>query len=630
MAGPRILLIDEHGEDRELASVVITRELEGVAIVEVASATEFTKAMGGAAFDLVITEYELSWSDGPAIFETVRERRPDTPVMIFTNVDDTEKAVEGMRQGLADYLVKSSRGYLRVGAAAVRALARADQQRLVARSEPWLQTLLDRANVGVFRSTPDQRLIEANPALLRLLGVESLREALDVELPTRFFQSEGALEVYREAGDRGELQSGIVELERPDGTRVWLDVTEVLLLDVDGDIVVDVLVHDIGHVKESEHALGRRVEALERSNADLESFASMASHELQEPLRTVEKFAGLLGEDLPQDVSTEARKSVDFIQDGSRRMRILVDDLLRYSRLDAAGRRFAVCDCNSIVDEIVRDLAGSIAEQGAEVHREDLPTLVADPSDLQQVFTNLLANALKFRTEESPQIEISARSGEDEWIFSVSDNGIGVDPQYARDIFRVFKRLHPEYAGTGIGLAICRRIIERQGGRIWVESESGRGAKFLFSVPIRAETSDTRPLAARNRLFTAGLLRQYHDRTPTSPLASPVVGSLLFAIVFVLLLVAAREWRKGAVAGRGVRLGSLTPLLLMLLVEKWFSITVFPTLFSNFTAGQEPTRMLDAQYRAFAGLGLIAVCLLVGAFSRPARRKTWRRCFAEN
>lgn len=126
-------------------------------------------------------------------------------------------------------------------------------------------------------------------------------------------------------------------------------------------------------------------------------------------------------------------------------------------------------------------------------------------------------------------------------------------------------------------------------------------------------------------LFTSGLLRQYHDRTPASPLASPVVGSLLFALIFVLLLVTAREWRKGAVAGRGVRLGSLTPLLLMLLIEKWFSITVYPAVFFFAAPGGEPTRLLDAQYRAFAGIGLILVCLLVGALSRPARRKAWRR-----
>ena len=126
-------------------------------------------------------------------------------------------------------------------------------------------------------------------------------------------------------------------------------------------------------------------------------------------------------------------------------------------------------------------------------------------------------------------------------------------------------------------------------------------------------------------MFTAGLLRQYHDRTPTSPLTSPVVGSLLFGLIFVLLLVSAREWRKGAVAGKGVRLGSLTPLLLMLLIEKWFSLTVYPALFAATASGNAPDRLLDAQYRAFAGVGLIAVCLLVGALSRPARRLTWRR-----
>ena len=498
MAGPRILLIDDNPEDRELAAVVIGRVLEEARVVEVGTATEFAKAIGGAAFDLVVTEFELSWSEGPSIFQTVRDRRPELPIMAFTRVEDTERAVEAMRLGLADYVVKSSRGYLKLGGAVKGALERADQDRLVARSEPWLQTLLDRANVGVFRSTPDQRLVEANPALLRLLGVERLREALAVDLPTQFSRSGADVDAYRQIGERGELQSGVVEVERPDGQKVWLDLTEVLLLDVDGDIVVDVLVYDVGHIKDNEQRLLRRVEELERSNADLGDFASMASHELQEPLRMVEKFAGLLNEDLSKDLPEQDRKSVELIQDGSRRMRILIDELLRYSRLQAAGRHFAACDCNQLVDRVVADLGGSIEEGGAEIRRDDLPTIVSDPSDLQQVFQNLLANALKFRGEESPRIEISARRGEDEWIFSVSDNGIGVDPEHAREIFNIFKRLHPEYSGTGIGLAICRRIIERQGGRIWVESVPGQGATFLFSIPIRSEASE-RLLAAEGR-----------------------------------------------------------------------------------------------------------------------------------
>ncbi len=492
-AGPRILLIDDDPQDRGLASVVISRELPESRILEIDSAKGFATALAGRGVDLIVTEQQLSWSDGLSVLEAVHDSHPEVPVIVFTHVKDEELAVAGMKAGLADFLIKSSKNYLRLATAVREAIDRATTDRLVARSEPWLQTLLDRANVGVFRSTPDQRLIEANPALLRLLGVDSVEEALRVDLPIHYFRAETRADLMQQLNTAGELQARVVEFERPDGSTVWLNLTEVMLLDVDGDIVVDVLVQNVGHLKEHEGRLVARLKELERSNSDLVEFASVASHELQEPLRMVEKFTQILDEELPGELSEEAETAAGFVLDGTRRMRDLVEDLLQFARASAGDRRFTACDLGEIADRAIRSLQSAVDESEAEIRRDELPKVLGDPSDLEQVFRNLIANAVKFRGKQPPRVRIGAQRGEDEWILSVSDNGIGIEPKDAEAIFTIFKRLHPEYSGTGIGLAICKRIVERQGGRIWVDSAPGKGSTFYFSVPLGGEPAAPRP-----------------------------------------------------------------------------------------------------------------------------------------
>jgi PAS domain S-box-containing protein len=409
-----------------------------------------------------------------------------------------------MKSGLTDYVIKSSSGFLRLAATAREAMEQADQQQLVARSEPWLQTLLDRANVGVFRSTLDERLIEANPAVLRLLGVSSLQEALKVDLPTHFMHAESRPDLLQRLNKDGELQARVVELQRADGSSAWLNLTEVLLLDVDGDIVVDVLIHDVTHLKQHEQELQERLEEFERSNEDLASFASVASHELREPLRTIAKHTELLAKDLSAKASKKQQDSMDFVVDAVGRMQVLVNDLLQLSRVGTGWKGFEVCDSNTLVDQAVRSLQPAIEESQATVRRDGLPTVLADPGELEQVFLNLISNALRFSSEELPQIKIRAIQKAGEWVFSVEDNGIGIDKGDLERIFETFRRIHPEKPGTGIGLTLCKRIVERHGGRIWVESELGKGSTFFFTIPVETEErsgqqENTEPSAHRDQ-----------------------------------------------------------------------------------------------------------------------------------
>jgi len=245
------------------------------------------------------------------------------------------------------------------------------------------------------------------------------------------------------------------------------------------------LVIEITERKRVEETLKKAMADLERSNKDLEQFASIASHDLQEPLRMVASYTQLLAERYEGQLDEKARKYIAYAVEGASRMQRLVNDLLTYSRVSTRGNPIETTDSHSILGEAIRNLAAVIEESKTIVTTEDLPMVRADASQLVQVFQNLLANAIKFRSENSPLIQVTARDEGREWVFSVRDNGIGIDQQYAERVFVIFQRLHTrqEYPGTGIGLAVCKRIVERHGGKIWFESEPGKGSTFFFTVP---------------------------------------------------------------------------------------------------------------------------------------------------
>ena len=228
---------------------------------------------------------------------------------------------------------------------------------------------------------------------------------------------------------------------------------------------------------------------LKRSNEELQHFAYVASHDLQEPLRKIASYTQLLEKRYGGQFDEKADKFIGYVTDGVQRMQTLINDLLAYSRVGTRGRPFEPTDCEEVFETAVSNLETAITETEARVTHDPLPTVMADGRQLVQAFQNLIANGIKFRREEPPQIHVTAKQEENEWVFSIRDNGIGIDEQYAERIFVIFQRLHTrtEYAGTGIGLAICKKIVERHGGRIWLESNVGEGTAFYFTIPERTE-----------------------------------------------------------------------------------------------------------------------------------------------
>ena len=239
----------------------------------------------------------------------------------------------------------------------------------------------------------------------------------------------------------------------------------------------------------TQHTLRQSVTELGRSNADLQQFAYVASHDLQEPLRMVSSYTQLIAKRYRGKLDADADEFIGYAVDGATRMQKLIQDLLAYSRLSTTAREFEPAPMGAVLNCALDNMVNAVKESHAVITHDRLPTVRGDAQQLTHVFQNLLSNAIKFNGNAPPHIHISARREGEEWRFSVRDEGIGIDPQYAGRIFVIFQRLHTraEYPGTGIGLAICKKIVERHGGRIWVESELGKGATFWFSIPDPAQ-----------------------------------------------------------------------------------------------------------------------------------------------
>jgi signal transduction histidine kinase len=246
------------------------------------------------------------------------------------------------------------------------------------------------------------------------------------------------------------------------------------------------LATEVAERKLAQEALAQKAQELSSSNAELQQFAYVASHDLQEPLRMVSSYLALLKRRYEGQLDADADDFIEYAVDGANRMRQLINDLLTYSRIGTQAKPLEQTDADALLQDALINLQVSITESGATVTSDPLPRVMADGTRMTMVFQNLVSNAIKFRREESLRVHISASPNGQEWVFSVSDNGIGIDERHTHRIFEIFQRLHgrDEYPGTGIGLAICKKVIKRHGGRIWVESEPGMGSTFYFTLPV--------------------------------------------------------------------------------------------------------------------------------------------------
>jgi PAS domain S-box-containing protein len=367
-------------------------------------------------------------------------------------------------------------------------LQRKRSEEALRQSHALLQGIAEGTTDAVFVKDLTGCYLMINSAGAHFLG-KTVEEVLGKD-DTALFSPETA-QAIRE-GDRHVLEAGRTLTYEDVGTsagvtRTYLS-TKGPYRDAHGSVVGLLgISRDISERKRAEEELRRTAAELARSNEDLQQFAYVVSHDLQEPLRMVSGFCQLLQRRYQGKLGPDADEFIAFAVDGAARMEKLIHDLLAYARVNTRGRTFVPADAAAVFDHATANLTAAIQESGAIVTRGPLPRVLADESQLGQLAQNLLANAIKFRGREPPRVHVAAERQGGCWRFAVRDNGIGIAANDLERVFGVFERLHPpsEYPGTGIGLAICKRIVERHGGRIWAESEPGRGSVFYFTFPER-------------------------------------------------------------------------------------------------------------------------------------------------
>jgi signal transduction histidine kinase len=399
-----VLLIEDDSDDAELIKEFLPDERGySFKIKWEMRLNSALNCLNTSSFDIILLDLSLPDSFGVQTVIDVHQEAPAVPLVILTGFDDETTAIEAMRQGAQDYIIK------------------------------WI--------------------VDSN------ILVRTMRYAIE----------------------RNRL---LVELERKQQEQ--LRMAEQLRLmekkELEGQIAEQRHVFEIKTLK----VIEQKAIELERSNTELEQFAYVASHDLQEPLRSIIGYLQLLQRRYEGKLDNDADKFISRAVTAANRMSALIRDLLDYSRVQRKGKPFKNTDCSKTFNHVINNLHSVISDTQAVITHDPLPVIQADSTQIIQLLQNLISNAIKFKSSNPPTIHISAQHNPDsnEWLFSVKDNGIGIDKEYFERIFLIFQRLHTirEYDGTGIGLAVCKKIVERHGGRIWVESEPGKGSTFFFTV----------------------------------------------------------------------------------------------------------------------------------------------------
>lgn len=356
-------------------------------------------------------------------------------------------------------------------------------------AEERFRLVVEASPSGMIMTDAAGKIVLVNAEAERLLGygrAELIGKPMEMLVPRRIqgehVRFRNAFHKHPEARSMGSGRD--LHIVRKDGTELPVEIGLNPIHTRDGTMVLSAII-DISERNRAMQSLKEQREELQRSNADLEQFAYVASHDLQEPLRMVTTYTELLAERYRGKLDERADKYIGYAVDGATRMRELVRELLAYSRVSSQPKQAAVVNTETLVQDVIGGLKVAIDESGARIVCDALPEVRADPAQLRQVFQNLIGNALKFRAEQAPQISIGAAKENGKYVFRVEDNGIGIEKQYSGRVFQMFQRLHERgrYDGSGIGLAIAKKIVERHGGQIWFESEPGQGATFFFTVP---------------------------------------------------------------------------------------------------------------------------------------------------
>ncbi len=489
-----ILILEDNPSDAELMKRELRKAgLEFTAEVA-ANKDKFVSALDKTTPDIILADYSLPGFDGLTAMNMAKKRFAEVPVIIVSGAIGEEFAVETVKAGATDYVFKAR--LTRLGAVVRRSLAEVKQLIERKRAEQALRESEERFRLlvegvkgyAIFFMDKNGRVVTWNR------GAEQMKGYTAAEVTGRHFscfytpediaknRPSQSLVMATERGQYAEEAQRV----RKDGSVFWANATITALYDENGSLRgFAKVVQDITERKKYEEQLKQINEELQRSNTDLQQFAYVASHDLCEPLRAVNSFMELLKQRYKDKLDEKAIEYINYAASGARRMGDLLTGLLAYSRVQTHGKPQLAVPSQAALNAAVKNLRASIAESNAAITTDPLPDVRADGMQLVQLFQNLIQNAIKFRTDKRPEIHVGCRRNENHWLFSVRDSGIGIDPQNHERIFEIFRQLHArdKYPGFGVGLAICKRIVERHGGKIWVESEPGKGSTFYFTIP---------------------------------------------------------------------------------------------------------------------------------------------------
>jgi PAS domain S-box-containing protein len=463
--------------------------------------------LGAPGIDVVLLDLSLPDSQGIDTFYRVHSLAENTPVVVLSALDDQELALEALHSGAQDYLIKGRVGDDSIVRCLRYAIERNRVESALRMSERRTRLIIENSLDAFIAIDSDGIINDWNLQAEKQFGWSRKqvigKMVAEVIVPSRFrdkhvldknqlfsiakgrfMNRRREMYVLKRTGEEFPVEIGVFPIRDPDGVMYCAfvsDITERKLMEEKTRELNE----------ELERRVQERTQDLITSNEELEQFAKIASHDLQEPLRAIQGFVSLLEKRFKGQLGQDGDEFIGFIIDGTSRMQQLIQSVLLHSSIKSEAQMESLTAVGPVIDEVLTNLRAAIIESKAEFDIEDLPEVAVERTQLIQLFQNLISNSIKYRSGP-PKITISAELSVDRWLFTLRDNGIGVDPKYAERIFDMFARLHgkTEYSGTGIGLAICKKIVLAHGGKIWMESEVGQGSIFYFSLPAAIQVKE--------------------------------------------------------------------------------------------------------------------------------------------